>query len=48
MRGQNTLALSICSQTDDGAKLDSVELFTYGLYQTDLDFNCDWSYLQPE
>lgn len=47
-RGQNTLGLSLWAQTDEGANLDSVELFTYGLYQTDFDFNRDWGYLQPE
>ncbi|OJI81931.1 hypothetical protein ASPTUDRAFT_933791 [Aspergillus tubingensis CBS 134.48] len=46
-RGQNTLALSVWAQTDAGAKLDTVELFTYGLYQTDFQFDRDWSYLQP-
>ncbi|KAJ5639594.1 uncharacterized protein N7484_007456 [Penicillium longicatenatum] len=47
-RGRNTLALSLWAQTDEGARLDSVELFTYGLYQTNFNFNHDWSYLQPE
>ncbi|PYH32129.1 glycoside hydrolase family 35 protein [Aspergillus neoniger CBS 115656] len=46
-RGQNTLALSVWAQTDAGAKLDTVELFTYGLYQADFQFDRDWSYLQP-
>ncbi|PWY63838.1 hypothetical protein BO83DRAFT_456186 [Aspergillus eucalypticola CBS 122712] len=46
-RGQNTLALSVWAQTDAGAKLDTVELFTYGLYQTDFQFYRNWSYLQP-
>ena len=46
-RGSNTLALSLWAMTDDGAKLDNVELFSYGAYQTDFDFNSDWSYLQP-
>ncbi|RAK90054.1 family 35 glycosyl hydrolase [Aspergillus costaricaensis CBS 115574] len=46
-RGQNTLALSVWAQTDAGVKLDTVQLFTYGLYQTDFQFDRDWSYLQP-
>ena len=46
-RGSNTLALSLWAQTDEGAKLDDVKLFTYGQYQTDFKFNRDWSYLQP-
>ncbi|KAI3004067.1 CAZyme family GH35 [Aspergillus niger] len=46
-RGQNTLALSLWAQTNDGAKLDTVELFTYGLYQTNFQFDRDWSSLQP-
>lgn len=46
-RGLNTLALSLWAQTDEGAKLDGVKLFTYGQYQTDFKFNRDWSYLQP-
>ena len=47
-RGSNTLALSLWAMTDEGAKLDNVELFSYGAYQTDFDFNSDWSYLQPK
>ncbi|GKZ38771.1 hypothetical protein AbraIFM66950_011235, partial [Aspergillus brasiliensis] len=46
-RGQNILALSLWAQTDAGAKLDTVKLFTYGLYQTGFQFDRDWSYLQP-
>lgn len=46
-RGSNTLALSLWAMTDDGAMLDNVELFSYGVYQTDFDFNNNWSYLQP-
>lgn len=46
-RGLNTLALSLWAMTDTGATLDTVELFSYGAYQTDFTFNQDWSYLQP-
>ncbi|CAI6088795.1 unnamed protein product [Clonostachys chloroleuca] len=47
-RGKNTLALSLWAQTEDGAALDKVELFSYGKYHTDFKFNRDWSYLQPK
>lgn len=47
-RGKNTLGLSLWAQTDEGASLDKVALFTYGQYHTDFKFNRDWSYLQPE
>jgi beta-galactosidase len=46
-RGLNTVALSLWAMTDAGAKLDTVELFSYGAYQTGFTFNQDWSYLQP-
>lgn len=46
-QGLNTLALSLWAQADDGAYLDTVELISYGIYQTDYAFNQDWSYLQP-
>jgi len=46
-RGENTLGLSVWAQTDAGARLDKVELFAYGKYQTDFAFNRDWSHLQP-
>jgi hypothetical protein len=46
-RGENNLALSLWAQTDDGAVLDTVELVSYGVYQTDFEFSQDWSYLQP-
>jgi len=46
-RGLNTLTLSLWAMTDAGAKLDKVELFTYGSYQTDFKFNKNWSSLQP-
>lgn len=46
-RGLNTLCVSLWAQDDAGAKLDSVELFSYGKYQTDFGFNRDWSALQP-
>ncbi|PKX93565.1 beta galactosidase jelly roll domain-containing protein [Aspergillus novofumigatus IBT 16806] len=44
---QNTLAISMWALTDAGAKLDKVELVAYGKYRSGLDFNQDWSYLQP-
>lgn len=46
-RGPNTLAVSIWAQTDEGARLDRVELVNYGLYQSDFGFSRDWSALQP-
>jgi hypothetical protein len=46
-QGLNTLAVSLWAQTDAGAKLNAVNLFTYGLYETSFTFNQDWSYLQP-
>ncbi|KAH6719695.1 glycoside hydrolase superfamily [Leptodontidium sp. MPI-SDFR-AT-0119] len=46
-RGLNTVALSLWAMTDAGAKLDTVKLISYGAYQTDFDFNKDWSSLQP-
>ncbi|KAG0652405.1 putative beta-galactosidase C [Hyphodiscus hymeniophilus] len=46
-RGLNTIALSLWAMTDPGAALDTLELFSYGAYQTDFTFNQDWSYLQP-
>ncbi|PMD66574.1 glycoside hydrolase family 35 protein [Hyaloscypha bicolor E] len=46
-RGLNTVALSLWAMSDEGAKLDSVKLISYGAYQTDFKFNGDWSYLQP-
>ncbi|KAI0155202.1 family 35 glycosyl hydrolase [Xylariaceae sp. FL1272] len=46
-KGTNTLAVSLWAQTNEGAKLDDITLFTYGQYQTSFDFNQDWSYLQP-
>lgn len=47
-RGKNTLGLSLWAQADDGAALSKVELFSYGQYHTNFDFNQDWSYLQPK
>ncbi|KAG4441043.1 hypothetical protein IFR05_003498 [Cadophora sp. M221] len=47
-RGLNTVALSLWAMTDAGAKLDTVKLISYGAYQTDFEFNKDWSSLQPE
>lgn len=46
-RGLNTVALSLWAMTDDGAKLDKVDLIQYGAYQTSFTFNQDWAYLQP-
>jgi hypothetical protein len=46
-RGLNTMALSLWTMTDEGARLDEVELIEYWRYQTDFKFNKDWSYLQP-
>ncbi|KAK3940357.1 family 35 glycosyl hydrolase [Diplogelasinospora grovesii] len=46
-RGENTLAISLWAQTDSGARLDAVELVSYGQYQTGFEFNQDWSALQP-
>lgn len=46
-RGVNTLAVSLWAQGEEGAKLDGVELFAYGAYQTDFGFNRNWSALQP-
>ncbi|KAI4601805.1 hypothetical protein KJ359_010669 [Pestalotiopsis sp. 9143b] len=46
-QGRNRLAVSLWAQTDDGAKLDGITLFSYGQYQTSFDFNQDWEYLQP-
>lgn len=47
LKGKNTFALSLWAQTDAGAKLSGVSLFNYGLYQTDFNYDHDWSYLQP-
>ncbi|KAH8674059.1 family 35 glycosyl hydrolase [Xylariales sp. PMI_506] len=46
-QGENTIAVSIWAQTDEGATLDEVTLFSYGQYQTGFDFNQNWDYLQP-
>ncbi|PVH74545.1 glycoside hydrolase family 35 protein [Cadophora sp. DSE1049] len=46
-RGLNTVALSLWAMTDEGAKVDTVKLITYGAYQTDFGFSRDWSALQP-
>jgi Beta-galactosidase, domain 2/Beta-galactosidase jelly roll domain/Beta-galactosidase, domain 3 len=46
-RGLNTVALSLWAMSDEGAKLDTVKLINYGAYQTDFQFDADWSYLQP-
>ncbi|ORY70085.1 glycoside hydrolase superfamily [Pseudomassariella vexata] len=46
-KGKNTMVLSLWAQTEEGAKLDEVKLFSYGQYQTSFKFSQDWSYLQP-
>jgi hypothetical protein len=46
-RGKNTLAISLWAMTNAGAVLDTVDLISYGAYQTDFKFDQDWSYLQP-
>lgn len=46
-RGENTLALSLWAMEDAGARLDGVELVSYGRYQTGFGFDRDWGYLQP-
>ena len=47
VQGTNTLALSVWAETDAGARLDKVELFAYGVYQTGFDFARDSSHLRP-
>ncbi|KEQ98433.1 glycoside hydrolase family 35 protein [Aureobasidium subglaciale EXF-2481] len=46
-QGNNTIALSVWAETDAGAKLDTVSLFSYNVYETSFKFAQDWSYLQP-
>ncbi|TAQ90548.1 hypothetical protein B7494_g1102 [Chlorociboria aeruginascens] len=46
-RGLNTLVLALWAQSEVGASLDEVELFSYGKYQTGFAFNSDWRVLQP-
>lgn len=46
-KGTNTLALSLWAMTDDGAALDTVELVSYGSYQTGFSFSQNWTSLQP-
>ncbi|KAI1322546.1 family 35 glycosyl hydrolase [Xylariaceae sp. FL0255] len=46
-KGLNTLGMSLWAQTDEGAKLSEVTLFSYGQYQTGFNFTQDWTYLQP-
>lgn len=46
-RGTNTLAISLWAQNDDGAKLNTVKLIKYGVYESGVGFSRDWSYLQP-
>ncbi|KAB8300901.1 hypothetical protein EYC80_002827 [Monilinia laxa] len=47
-RGKNKLALSLWAMTDEGAKLDGIELVSYGAYESGFGFDRDWSYLQPD
>ena len=37
-QGQNTLAISLWAQTDAGARLDTVRLFSYGVYESGFGF----------
>lgn len=46
-RGQNALAISLWALTDDGARLDQVELVLYAKYRSGFGFARDWGYLQP-
>lgn len=46
-RGANYLAVSLWAMADEGAALASVELVSYGLYQSDFGFSRDWTALQP-
>ncbi|CAG8981772.1 hypothetical protein HYALB_00004714 [Hymenoscyphus albidus] len=44
--GVNTLGVSIWAMNDEGARLEGVELVSYGVYQTGFGFAGDWGYLQ--
>ncbi|KAE8389992.1 galactose-binding domain-like protein [Aspergillus alliaceus] len=46
-RGENSLAISMWTLTDAGARLEQVELKAYAKYRSGINFNQDWSYLQP-
>ncbi|TPX14294.1 uncharacterized protein E0L32_005490 [Thyridium curvatum] len=46
-RGANSLAVSVWAQTERGARLDGLRLFSYGVYESGFDFGRDWSHLQP-
>ncbi|EPS35567.1 hypothetical protein H072_11078 [Dactylellina haptotyla CBS 200.50] len=46
-QGTNRLSISVWSQSEAGAKLSTVKLFTYGVYQTGFDFSKDWHSLKP-
>lgn len=46
-QGNNTLAISLWAQTDEGASLSIVELITYGSYVSDFGFSRTLTYLQP-
>lgn len=46
-QGTNYLAMSVWAMTDDGAALSQVELVAYAAYQTDFEFNGNWTSLQP-
>ena len=47
-QGSNTLAMSKWAQTNAGAQLSNVTLFSYGVYESSFGFHRDWNYLQPE
>jgi hypothetical protein len=47
MNGENTLAVSLWAQTEQGAKLADIKLIKYGVYETGFNFSHDWAYLQP-
>ncbi|KAL9616029.1 MAG: hypothetical protein Q9160_009055 [Pyrenula sp. 1 TL-2023] len=48
-QGETTIALSLWAMTDAGAKVDTVELFEYEVYESGFEggFAQDWSALQP-
>lgn len=46
-QGTNHLAVSLWAMEDDGAALESIELVSYGLYQTEFGFSRNWTDLQP-
>ncbi|KAF3934632.1 Beta-galactosidase [Dactylellina cionopaga] len=46
-RGKNHLSISVWAQTEAGASLNVLKLFTYAVYQTGFDFSKDWHSLKP-